>query len=76
MVIGFICLFVCFSFTPNRNYYQTKLGLTHPTGRESEPLTPGCGEGNYSLHCKAASVVPSKENGQLMLKRPKLLDDF
>ena len=35
-------------------------------------LTPGCGEGMYSICCR----VPSKENEQLMLKRPELPDDF
>lgn len=35
-------------------------------------LTPGCGEGKYSVDCKA----PSMEKGQIMLKRPKFLDDF
>ena len=67
----FMCVFVYFWFIPNRNCYQTKLGSTHPTCRESELLTPVCGEGNYSLYFKTASVVPSKDNGQLMLKITK-----
>ena len=39
-------------------------------------LTPGCGEGKYSIYCKVPSVGPSKENGQLMLRRPKLPNGF
>ena len=35
-------------------------------------LTPGCGEGKYSVDCRA----PSKENGQLMLRRPELPNPF
>ena len=35
-------------------------------------LTLGCSEGKFSVHCR----VPSKENGQLMLKRPELPDGF
>ena len=35
-------------------------------------LTPSCGEGKCSLHCK----VPEKESGQLTLKKGKLLDGF
>ena len=31
-------------------------------------LTPGCGEGKYSVYCRA----PNKENWQLMLKRTEL----
>ena len=34
-------------------------------------LTPDCGEGKYSVYCRA----PNK-NRQLMLKRPKIIDDF
>ena len=48
--------------------------------RESPPpqcskvnlLTPGWGEGKISVYCRA----PSKQNGQLMLKRPKVPDGF
>ena len=35
-------------------------------------LLPGCGEGKYKVYRR----VPSKENGQLVLKRPKLPDGF
>ena len=35
-------------------------------------LTLGCGEGKYSIYRRA----PSKENGQLVLKRPKLPNGF
>ena len=35
-------------------------------------LTPGCGEGKYSVYCR----VPNKENAWLMLKIPKLSDNF
>ena len=34
--------------------------------------TPGCGERKYKIYFR----VPHKENGKLMLKRPKLPDDF
>ena len=39
-----------------------------PTCSKANALTPDCGEGKYSIYCKA----PRKENGRLMLKRPKL----
>ena len=35
---------------------------------EANLLTLGCGEGKHSVYHRA----PSKENGQLLLKRPKL----
>ena len=35
-------------------------------------LTSDCGERKYSIYCKA----PSKEYGQLMLRRHKLPDGF
>ena len=39
-----------------------------PACSKANPLTLGRGEGKYSICCRA----PSKENGQLMLKRPEL----
>lgn len=35
-------------------------------------LTPVCGEGKHSIFCR----MPSSENGQLMLKRSELPDNF
>ena len=35
-------------------------------------LRLGCGEGKYSIHC----MVPSKKNGQFMLKRSELPNGF
>ena len=35
-------------------------------------LTLGCGEGKYSIYCR----VPSKKNGQLMLKSSELPNGF
>ena len=36
------------------------------------PLTPGCGEGRYSIYCMA----PCKKNGQFILKRPNPAHSF
>ena len=41
-------------------------------GSKTNLLTPGCGEGKYSVYCR----VPSKENKQLVLKRPELPNGF
>ena len=38
----------------------------------AKALTLGCGEGKYSIYCRA----PSQENGQVMLRRPELPDGF
>ena len=38
--------------------------------QQRQLLTLGCDEGKYRVYCR----VPSKENGQLMLKRLKLSD--
>ena len=43
-----------------------------PTCSKANLLTLGCGEGKYSVCCRA----PSKENRQLMLKSSKLPDGF
>ena len=43
-----------------------------PMNSKANLLTPACVEGQYSVYCR----VPSKENRQLMLKRPKLPDGF
>ena len=47
--------------------YQSKLGLACP-----HTVKPGCGEGKHSIYCR----MPNKQNGKLMLKRPKFLDGF
>lgn len=47
-------------------------GSLWPMHSEAKLLTPGCGEGKYSIYCK----VSRKENGQLVLKRPKLPNDL
>ena len=39
-------------------------------------LTLSCGEERYSIFCEASNTEPSKEHGQLMLKRPELLLPF
>ena len=36
----------------------------------------GCGERKDSIYCKMLNMGPSKENGQLTLKRPELLEGF
>ena len=47
---------------PNKNCVHL------PVCSKANLLTQGCDEGKYNIYCRA----PSKENGQLMLKRPKL----
>lgn len=42
---------------------------------KAKQLTPGCGEGQQ-FYCKMPSVGPSKENKQIMVKIPELLDGF
>ena len=44
--------------------------------QENNLLTLDDGKVKYSVYCKASNMVPSKENGQLMLKRPGLLIVF
>ena len=54
---------------------QLLLNLTwvrSPMGSKAKLLTLGCGEGRVSIYCRA----PSKENGQLVLKRPELPNGF
>ena len=53
-------------------YYWTELGSVGPPHSKTNLLTSGCGEGNYSIVCR----VPSKEKGQLMLKRPEPPNGF
>ena len=44
-----------------------------PAAQQSQSnMTPGCGKGKYSIYCS----VSSKGNGQLLLKRPELLEVF
>ena len=43
-----------------------------PVCSKVNPLTPGCGEGRYSIYCRA----PSKKNGQFMSKRPNPAHSF
>ena len=52
--------------------YLTKLGSTLLPHSKATLLTLGCGEGKHSVYCRA----PSKENRQLVLKRPKLPSGF
>ena len=47
--------------------------LQHTTYNDMQQL--GCGEGKYSVYCKAPKMGPIK-NRQLMLKRPKPPDAF
>ena len=39
-------------------------------------MTPGCGQGKYSVYCKAPNMGPNKENRKLRLTRPKLPSGF
>ena len=48
--------------------------LSSPECSKANLLTPGCGVEKYSAYCKETNMGPSKENGQLMLKRPTLPD--
>ena len=49
-----------------------QIGSSLLTCNRANLVTPGCGEGKYSVYCKA----PSKENGQLVLKRPECPEGF
>ena len=49
-------------------HYRTKFKSASPTCSKTKLLLPCCGEGEYTFSYRA----PSKENGQLMLKGPKL----
>ena len=53
-------------------FLQNHFEPSHQTCSKASLLTPGCGEGKYSVGCR----VPSKENGKLVLKRPKFSDGF
>ena len=64
--LGMCVCTLCFHLLLN----QSQVGLLMCS--KANLLTPGCGEGEHSVDCRA----PSKEKGQLMLKRPKFLDDF
>ena len=55
-----------FIMLPNQTWVHS------PAHSKANLLTPGCGEGKYSVYFRA----PSKENGQLMLRRPKLPNGF
>ena len=44
--------------------------------QESNLLTLDHGKVRYSVYCKTSKMGPSKENGQLVLKRPGLPDGF
>ena len=67
-LLGFPCRHV-FSY---KSVTETGFGSLCPTHSKDNLLTPGCGEGKNSIYC----WVPSKENGQLVLKRPKLSYGF
>ena len=66
--------YICLSRTTNEPLYllQNQTWVHSPVCSKANLLTPGYGEGKYSAYCRA----PSKENGQLMLKRPKLPNGF
>ena len=49
-----------------------ELGLLTRIHSKVNLLTPGFGEGKYSIYYR----VSNKENRQLMIKRPKLPEDF
>ena len=51
---------------------RQKLEFADSPHSKAAVLTLGCGEGKYSIYCR----LPSKENGQLMLKRPRLWTFF
>ena len=44
----------------------------HSPHSKANLLTPDCGEGKHSIYFR----LPSKDNGQLTLKRRELLDGF
>lgn len=50
-----------------RYCFRTKLGSTHVFAKNVNILTLDCDEGKYNVYYR----VPSKEDGHLMLKRPK-----
>ena len=58
------------------HFCQTKLRSAHLICSKANLLTPNCGEGECSIYCKLPKWSPSKENWQLMLKRPKILNGF
>ena len=49
-----------------------RVGSADACAIEPRVLTPGCGEGTYRVNVQS----PSKENGQLVIKRPALPDGF
>ena len=57
---------------PRESVTQPGFGSACWTHSKANLLTPGCDKGEYSVYCRA----PCKENGQLMLKRPKLPHGF
>ena len=50
-----------------RYCFRTKVRSTHVFCKKANILTLGCDEGKYSFDYR----VPSKEDGHLVLKRPK-----
>ena len=48
--------------------------VSSPECSKASLLTPGCGVEKYSAYCQATNMRPSKENRQLMLKRPTVPD--
>ena len=65
---------MAFSFFPPMLPNQT--WVCSPTRSKANPLTLGCGEGKHRVFSKASNMGPSKKNGQLMLKRPKVPNGF
>ena len=53
-------------------FYQAQFVSAYPTQSRANLLTQGRAEEMYNVYCK----VSNKENGQLMLKRPKLPNGF
>ena len=49
-----------------------QLRSTYPMDNNANLPPMGFGEGKYSVYCKATNMGPSKQNGQLMLKKPKV----
>ena len=52
--------------------YQTAFGSSGPLHSKANQRTPGCGKESTAF----IAGCPSKENGQLMLKKPEILDGF
>ena len=56
--------------------YPTKLGSAGPMRSKAKQLTLDSEDEKNSVSHKVPSIGSSKENGQLILQRPELPDDF